>query len=265
MIIDCHTHLNQYESLEKISSLDDRVKKLLETMSDNDVDYSIVLSSYVVNEQRPSTQQLITATEEYDNLGIVAGYSINNHTEDDLKQYREWIKDGSIIGLKLYCGYEHYYPYDVKYQKVYDMCVEFGVPVMIHTGDTFLEQGKLKFSHPIHIDEVAVDNPELKIVMCHLGNPWLEDCQEVVYKNDNVYADVSGLAVGKFDHTFEMRMVEKVAELINYAGEPRYLLYGTDWPISDMGSYLSFAAKLKLKQQYRDRLMYQNAKELFNI
>ena len=136
---------------------------------------------------------------------------------------------------------------------------------MIHTVDTFLEQGKLKFSHPIHIDEVAVDNPELKIVMCHLGNPWLEDCQEIIYKNDNVYADVSGLAVGKFDHTFEMRMVEKVAELINYAGEPRYLLYGTDWPISDMGSYISFAAKLKLKQQYRDRLMYQNAKELFNI
>lgn len=265
MIIDCHTHLNQYELLENIPSLEDRVKKLILTMSSHNVDYSIILSSYKVNEQRPSTKQLLEATKKHDNLGIVAGYSLDNHTDEDLQQYKEWIKDGLVKGLKIYAGYEHYYPYDKKYQKVYDVCVEFGVPVMIHTGDTFSEKGKLRFSHPLNIDEVAVDHPELKIVMCHLGNPWIEDCQEVVYKNDNVYADMSGLAVGKFDHFFEKIMVEKVAELINYAGEPRYLLYGTDWPISDMDSYLSFVAKLKLKKAYRDKLMYQNAKELFKI
>jgi predicted TIM-barrel fold metal-dependent hydrolase len=72
-----------------------------------------------------------------------------------------------------YCGYEHYYPYDKRYQQVYDLCVESKAPVMIHTGDTFLKQGKLRFSHPINIDDVAVDNPDLKIVKCHLGNPLL--------------------------------------------------------------------------------------------
>jgi len=56
-----------------------------------------------------------------------------------------------------------------------------------------------------------------------------------------------------------------VAELINYAGEPRYLLYGADWPISDMDSYLSFVSKLKLKKEYRNKLMYQNSRDLFNI
>ncbi|MGA9149278.1 MAG: hypothetical protein WBZ36_01770 [Candidatus Nitrosopolaris sp.] len=42
------------------------------------------------------------------------------------------------------CGYEHYYPYDKRYQQVYDLCVEFKAPVMIHTGDTFLKQGKTR-------------------------------------------------------------------------------------------------------------------------
>jgi len=265
LIIDCHTHLNQYESLGKISSLEDRVKALVLEMVSHNVDYSIVLSSYVVNKQRPSILQLIDAIKKHDNIGLVAGFSIDNHTESDLKQYRKWIKDGLVKGLKIYCGYEHYYPYDKRYQKVYDTCIEFGIPVMVHTGDTFSEKGKLKFSHPLHLDEVAVDNPELKIVMCHLGNPWIEDCQEVIYKNDNVYADISGLAVGKFDHLFEEMMVKKVAELISYAGEPHYLLYGTDWPISDMGSYLNFVSKLKLKKEYRNELMYQNSKDLFNI
>lgn len=265
MIIDCHTHLNRYATIENILLLEDRVKKLLSEMSNHGVDYSLVLSSYTVSPERPSTRQLIESTKKYDNIGLVAGFSIDNHTNADLKQYRKWIKEGFVKGLKIYCGYEHYYPYDKRYQKVYDTCVEFGIPVMVHTGDTFSEKGKLKFSHPLNLDEVAVDNPELKIVMCHLGNPWIEDCQEVVYKNDNVYADMSGLAVGKFDHFFEEIMVEKVAELINYAGEPRYLLYGTDWPISDMGSYINFVSKLKLKKEYRNKLMYQNAKDLFNI
>ncbi|HXU96018.1 MAG TPA: amidohydrolase family protein [Candidatus Nitrosotalea sp.] len=251
--------------MENIPHLEDRVKKLLLEMSNHGVDYSLVLSSYKVNSERPSTRQLIDVSKKHDNIGIVAGFSIDNHTNSDLKQYRKWIKEGFVKGLKIYCGYEHYYPYDKRYQKVYDTCVEFGIPVMVHTGDTFSEKGKLKFSHPLNLDEVAVDNPELKIVMCHLGNPWIEDCQEVVYKNDNVYADMSGLAVGKFDHFFEEIMVEKVAELINYAGEPRYLLYGTDWPISDMGSYINFVSKLKLKKEYRNKLMYQNAKDLFNI
>ena len=265
MIIDCHTHLNQYAYLKDIPSLEGRLKKLLVTMASHNVDYSLVLSSYFVDEQRPSTAQLIEATKRHENLGIVAGFSIDHHTDEDLKNYRTWIRDGMIKGLKIYAGYEPHYPFDGGYQKAYDLCVEFGVPVMIHTGDTFTDKGKLKYSHPLNIDELAVDNPELKIVMCHLGNPWIEDCQEVVYKNENVWADMSGFSVGKFDHFFEKIMVEKVAELINYVGEPKYQLYGTDWPISDMDSYLIFVAKLHLKREFRDRLMYKNAKELFKI
>lgn len=265
MIIDCHTHLNRYELIENIDSLEERVEALNVAMVSNNVDYSLVLSSYKINEQRPSVAKLIEATKGYDNIGIVAAYSIEGHTEEDLRNYRKWIKDGLIKGMKLYCGYEHYYPYDKRYQEVYDICTEFDIPVMIHTGDTFSEKGKLRFAHPINLDEVAVDNPDLKIVMCHLGNPWVDDCQEVVYKNKNVYADISGLAVGEFDHFFEKIMLEKVAELINYAGEPRYLLYGTDWPICSMDSYLNFVAKLKLKKHFRDQLMYENAKKIFKI
>lgn len=265
MIIDCHVHVNQYELIKSVSSLDDRIQILQKEMTGNNVDHSIILSSYMTNEQRPSVAQIIDAIKKYDNLDVVAGFSINYHTDDDLKNYRLWIKEGLVKGLKIYAGYEHYYPYDQRYQKVYDTCVEFDVPVMIHTGDTLSANGKLRYALPIHLDDVAVEHPELKIVMCHLGNPWITDAQEVIYKNKNVYGDVSGLVVGEFDHFFEKMMLEKVVDLINYAGEPRYLLYGTDWPISSMDSYLNFVAKLKIKKEFRDKFMYKNAKELFKI
>lgn len=265
MIIDCHVHINQYEMVENVPSLEERVKILITEMASNNVDYALVLSSYKVNEKRPSTLQIIEAVKKYDNLGVIAGFTIDNHTDEDLGNYRKWIKDGLVKGLKIYAGYEYYYPYDKRYQRVYDTCIEFDVPVMIHTGDTFSEKGKLRFARPLTLDEVAVDNPELKIVMCHLGNPWIQDAEEVLYKNKNVYADISGLVVGDFDHYFEKMIRDKVVELINYAGEPKYLMYGTDWPISTMDSYLNFVAKLKIKKEYRDLLMYKNAKSLFKI
>ncbi|WP_048097039.1 amidohydrolase family protein [Candidatus Nitrosarchaeum limnium] len=265
MIIDCHVHVNQYELMQNIPLLDDRIAELQKEMISNNVDYAVILSSYKTNSERPSAKQILDAIKKYDNLGVVAGFSIDNHTDEDLKNFRTWIKDGLVKGLKIYSGYEHYYPYDERYQKVYDICVEFGVPAMFHTGDTYSPKGKLRYARPLNLDEVAVDNPELKIVLCHLGNPWIQDAQEVIYKNKNVYADISGLVIGSFDHFFEKMIKEKVAELINYAGEPKYLLYGTDWPISTMDSYLSFVAKLNIKKEFRDKFMYQNAKDLFKI
>lgn len=263
-IIDCHVHLNHYEGT-KYLPLEDRKELLLRTMHESNVDHSIILSSYKVNPDRPSTEQLIEITSKHDNLSIVAGFSIDGHNDEDFQDCRKWLKDGLIRGMKLYCGYEHYYPYDKRYQRVYDLCVEYGVPVMIHTGDTFSSKGKLKYSHPLNIDEIAVDNPELKIIICHIGNPWIQDCEEIIYKNKNAYADISGLVLGEFTHYFEDFMVDKVREFLNYAGEPRYLLYGSDWPLSSMDSYLNFAAKLELTQHSRELLMFRNARALFKI
>ncbi|OLD29019.1 MAG: amidohydrolase, partial [Thaumarchaeota archaeon 13_1_40CM_2_39_7] len=261
-IIDCHVHLNHYEGT-KYLPLEERKELLLHTMQDGNVDHSIILSSYKVNPDRPSTEQLIEISKKHDNLSVVAGFSIDGHNDDDFQDCRKWLKDGLIRGMKLYCGYEHYYPYDKRYQRVYDLCIEYDVPVMIHTGDTFSSKGKLKYSHPLNIDEIAVDNPELKIIICHIGNPWIQDCEEIIYKNKNAYADISGLVLGEFSHYFEDYMVDKVREFLNYAGEPRYLLYGSDWPLSSMDSYLNFAAKLELTQHSRELLMFRNAKSLF--
>jgi uncharacterized protein len=264
MVIDCHVHLNQYEHTNK-ASLEERLQILLDTMSKYGVDYSLILSSFRVNSDRPSTSKIIELVKKYDNLGVIAGFSIDNHSYNDLQDCRRWFKNGFIKGMKLYCGYEHYFPYDKRYQQVYDLCIEFKAPVMIHTGDIFLKQGKLRFSHPINIDEVAVDNPELKIVMCHLGNPWILDCQEVLYKNKNVYADISGLFYGDYGTKSEEYVSKRITELLNYIGEPRCLLYGTDWPISDMGFYQEFFKRVELKPLDRDLIMYKNAKVLFGV
>ena len=174
--IDCHVHLNSYN--ESNGSVEDKLDKLLQSMDECEIDASIVISSYKVNDDRPSTEKILRITEKHDNLAVVAGYSIDNHTIEDFRNNRKWLSENKLKGIKIYCGYEHYFPTDKKYQRIYDLCTEFEVPLMVHCGDTFASDGKLKYAHPLNVDEVATDNPNLKIVICHLGNPWILDCQD---------------------------------------------------------------------------------------
>ncbi len=264
MIIDVHTHLNNYHE-EQVVSVSACLDKLQESMTRNGVDYALVLTSYKVTEHRPSTRQVVEATRDLKNIGVVAGISYNNYKEKDLREISDFLKEGLVKGLKLYPGYEPFYPHDRRLQVVYDLAVEYDVPVMFHSGDTYTPKGKIRFSHPIHIDDVAVDNPGMKIVICHVGNPWIKDCMEVVYKNANVFADFSGLVLGDFNDRFEKYMKSQLEEMILYAGEPKYLLYGTDWPISTMRSYIAFMNQLDLPDDNRELIMWKNAARLFKI
>jgi predicted TIM-barrel fold metal-dependent hydrolase len=264
MIIDCHVHLNNYH--EQVSvALDDSLASLQAAMAEAGVDYALVLTSYIVNPNRPSTAEVVRAVEKVSDLGVVAGISYNNYRQKDLRELAGFLADGTVKGLKLYPGYEPFYPSDRRLQVVYDLAEEFDVPVMIHSGDTYSPTGKLKYSHPLEIDEVAVDHPNVKFVICHLGNPWLTDCMEVVYKNPNVYADISGLVLGEFTEAFEDYMSEEIGDVILYAGDPTRFLFGTDWPICSMKSYIRFVSRLGLPEESLNAMMYENARRLFKL
>jgi predicted TIM-barrel fold metal-dependent hydrolase len=264
MIIDCHVHLNNYHEQVAVS-LHESLAKLRAAMAEAGVAYSLVLTSYLVSPHRPSTRQVVEAVSKIDTLGVVAGISYNNYREKDLRELADYLQDGLVKGLKLYPGYEHFYPHDKRLKLVYELAEEFDVPVMIHSGDTYTPKGKLKFSHPLEIDDVAVDYPNVKFVICHLGNPWLTDCMEVVYKNANCYADISGLVLGEFTEAFEHYMVDEIKDVILYAGDPQYFLFGTDWPICSMTSYLKFVRQLELSPDVYHAMMYENARRLFRL
>lgn len=264
MIADCHVHLNNYH--EQIAvSLTDSLARLTDAMSAAAVDYALVLTSYLVSPHRPSTAEVVAAISRIPQLGVVAGISYVNYRQKDLRELADFLEKGLVKGLKLYPGYEPFYPHDKRLQVVYDLAEEFDVPVMIHSGDTYTPKGKLKYSHPLEIDEVAVDHPNVKFVICHLGNPWLTDCMEVVYKNPNVYADISGLVLGEFTEAFENYMSEEIGDVILYAGDPTRFLFGTDWPICSMTSYIRFVKQLGLSEESFNGMMYENARRLFKL
>jgi uncharacterized protein len=264
LIIDCHTHLNRYPD-DPPSTLRDRYESLSRVMGENGVDYSLVLSSYKVSADRPGVFELLEVAGDDPRFGIVAGVSYYNYTAHDLADYRALLREGRIKGFKLYPGYEAFYVHDPRMRVIYELAGEFGIPVMIHTGDTFDPRGKVKYAQPLEVDEVAVDFREVTFVICHIGNPWITDAMEVIYKNDNVVGDISGFTLGGFEERFERYMLAQVNEVLAFAGNPDKLLFGTDWPICDVSGYIRFVRQLDLSESATERIFWKNTNRIFRL
>lgn len=263
MIIDCHTHLNRYTP-DLPRALDERHALLRGEMDAHGIAYALVLTSYDVTADRPSIPDVLAALERDPRLGVVAGIR-HAHLAADLPQLRELLGAGRIKALKLYPGYEPYRLTDRSLVQVYTLAAEFGVPVMIHTGDTWDPGTHVRLAHPLDVDDVAVEHREVRFVMCHVGNPWLTDAAEVLYKNANVFGDISGFTVGEFQPRFERVMARKLNDLVAWVNNPEKLMFGTDWPISSIGGYVEFVRRLDLTPEEREGLMWRNAARVFGL
>ncbi len=265
MIIDCHVHLNNYHASARRPTAEN-VDDLLRKMGQHGVDHAVVLTSYRVDLDRPSVEELFEILAHQPRLTLVEGLRWRGENRTDLFTMEERIRDGRVRGIKLYPGYDRYAINDPSLEQVFRIAQKHGVPVMIHCGDTYSKEAKVRQAHPLLVDDVAVDWPEVNFVICHLGNPWFQDAAEVLYKNDNVYADFSGLVLGEFSYDFERYMVQRVKDMILYMGDPgKQLMYGSDWPLVRMGPYVKFLENLQLSETAKDNVRWRTAARLFRI
>lgn len=190
---------------------------------------------------------------------------------EHLRRVESVLATKQVRALKAYLGYLHYAPDHAGYRPYYELAERYQLPFIFHTGDTYSPCAKLRYAQPLLVDDVAVDHPKVKFVLAHVGNPWLTDAAEVVYKNINVWADLSGLVVGDTDSfTAEERQEtleetrQAVRRAFRYAERPNRFLYGSDWPLVPMASYRAFVAAA-IPELYHAMIFEDNARHLFRL
>ena len=277
--IDAHVHTT-YDSVllresARISGVDYSFEGLKREMEENDIQYvvSIGLKSkgYTLLDQEAETP---IVDNTLDNRVILVG-SINPHKveQHNLSEVERALSTGKIKGLKIYLGYFHRYAYDDVYKRFYELAAKYNVPVILHTGDSFGNDVKVRFAHPLTVDEVAVDFGDTKFILAHIGNPWTIDAGEVIYKNDNVYGDLSGLFLGRdLTENIQDRDLEDIVRAYRWVRNPIKFLYGSDWPITPMKPYIELVERIIKKatcpedyEQHLERVFSSNAKALFNL
>src|SRR5262245_24894129 len=190
---------------------------------------------------------------------------------EHLRQVEAQLAAGHVRALKGYLGYLHYPPDHPGYVPYYELAERFNVPFVFHTGDTYSPRSKLRFAQPLPVDDVAVDHPQVRFVLAHAGNPWLREAAEVVYKNVNVWADLSGLVVGDAEaFTAEDRkdavqdVLAGVRQAFRYAERPNRFLYGSDWPLAPMKAYRELI-RSAIPEVYHSQVFEDNARLLFRL
>ena len=194
---------------------------------------------------------------------------------EDRRQIEKLLEQKKVKALKCYLGYVHAMPSDPRYAWYFQMAQKYEIPIIFHTGDTYSRKAKLKYAYPLEVDEVVVDYPEVNFVLAHLGNPWITDTAELIYKNNqlgaggNVWTDLSGLLVGPQFATYAKNGVldelkKKVRLAIGYSERPDRFLYGSDWPLSRMNVYRDFIHDA-VPEKHHQAIFSDNAKELFKL
>jgi len=130
-----------------------------------------------------------------------------------------------LKGIKLMPMYAGFRPDDEHIDALWSYAGEHGLPVLLHTGTTFVSQAPLECTLPRHLDAVAIRHPQVKIIMAHLGHPYEGECVAVIRKHANVFADVSALHYRPWQLYNSLMLVQEY-------GVWDKVLFGSDYPFT---------------------------------
>lgn len=142
-----------------------------------------------------------------------------------------------MVGIKLLPMYAAFRPDDERLDPLWRYATEHRLPVLLHTGTTFVAQAPLECTLPRHLDVVAARFPEVKIIMAHLGHPYEGECVVVIRKHPNVYADISALHYRPFQLYHSLMLVQEY-------GVWHKVLFGTDYPFTTVNATIDGLRKL---------------------
>jgi hypothetical protein len=176
---------------------------------------------------------------------------------------RRLIADEGVRGFKFHPNVQGFFPNDRMAYPLYEVIEEAGLPALFHTGQSGVGTGlpggggiRLKYSNPMHVDDVAVDFPELKIVLAHPSFPWQDEALAIAVHKPQVYIDLSGWSPKYFP-----------PQLIHHANTllRDRVLFGTDYPFITPDRWLGDFAKLDITPEVRPLILKQNAMRLLGL
>lgn len=149
--------------------------------------------------------------------------------------WRRELRDGHEVlglrGIKLLSMYAGFRPDDERLDPLWKYATRHALPVLLHTGTTFVAQAPLECTLPRHLDRVATRFPDVKLILAHLSHPYEGECVVTIRKHPNVYADISALHYRPFQFYHSLMLVQEY-------GVWDKLLFGTDYPFTNVQATL---------------------------
>lgn len=180
-----------------------------------------------------------------------------------IREARRLIDDFGIRGFKFHPQYQEYHANDPSAYPLYEVIAEAGLPALFHTGHSGMGTGmpggggiRLKYGNPMDVDDVAVDFPDMPIILAHPSWPWQDEALSICLHKPQVYIDLSGWSPKYFP-----------PQLVQYANTQlkHKILFGTDYPLITPDRWLADFAKIDIRDEVRPLILKENAKALLKL
>src|SRR5438093_9918240 len=173
------------------------------------------------------------------------------------------IEQFGVRGFKFHPSMQAFYPNDRSAYVLYEVIAEAHLPAVFHTGHSGIGTGmrggggvRLKYSNPIYLDDVAVDFPDMPIIMAHPSFPWQDEALSVSLHKPQVYIDLSGWSPKYFP-----------PQLVQYANTllKNKVLFGSDHPMITTDRWLADAGSAGFREEVMPLILKENAARLLGL
>lgn len=182
--------------------------------------------------------------------------------KDPRRKMRHLLDKLKVDAIKIHPQHQDVYPHGYvdgstpALRTIYSMAQDAGVPVTIHTGTSVFPGARNRLGDPIYADDVAIDFPDLKVVLAHGGRPlWSDTAFFLVRRHKNVFIDLSGIPPRSLLTAFPR--LEEVADKC---------MFGSDWPgpgVRSIAANIDQVARLPLSGGALDDIFSGTAKRVF--
>lgn len=189
--------------------------------------------------------------------------SVDPHKTDATVELERAVRFLGLRGLKMHPGAQGFAPDDRAVYPIWETAESLGIPVLIHTGTTGLGAGMrggggvaLDLSNPMRIDRMAIDFPDLQIVMAHPAWPWQDEQLAVLAHKPNTWIDLSGWSPKRFAPELVREIRGRLQDRV---------LFGTDYPFLTHEQWLGAWATLELPDAVTEKVLLANATRLLGL
>ena len=191
---------------------------------------------------------------------MIAFASVNPKRGEDAVREAERLIAAGARGFKLHPPIQEFQANDRAVYPFYEVINAAKLPVIFHTGHSGIGTGmrggggvRLKYGNPMDIDDVAVDFPDMPIVLAHPSFPWQDEAISICMHKQQVFIDLSGWSPKYFSPT-----------LIQYANTvlKEKMLFGSDFPFITPDRWLADFEKIAIRDDVRPLILKENAARL---
>lgn len=233
------------------SSFSEKKNALLDEMQKNGVSRGVIISDSELQSSIGALSDCAELFKGCSDIAVIGGISPYIQYEKQLKQLETYIAEGSVVGIKLFCGHEPIFLNDPVLMPVYSLAEKYSVPVLFHSG-----WDRPQYSTPDIIRQAAEEHPRVRFVCCHCCYPDIHTCIHTVSALSNVYFDISSIADSD-PSAFRAPLERFISDM------PERFIFGSDYGSCSQKAHLDFAASLRIPENSRKLLLHGNAGRLY--